>query len=200
MQPRVKKCEGFPIGISTSSSPQMGACCGRIVRSSTLFRRASVIALLAVLISPLQEFRNYLAEAASCKSLVTECEVRDALKQVGLNKSSGLDGQSYEAYLRLPHMFVTILTDMFNHWFTLGAIPGSVTKGVITLLKKGGRHIWEGLDYYRPMTLQNTELNILAMILANRLQLIISDLNGPEQSYAMKGKSIQDNLHLLAMS
>ena len=32
-----------------------------------------------------------LAEAASCEGVITECEVRDALKQVGLNKSPGLD-------------------------------------------------------------------------------------------------------------
>ena len=52
---------------------------------------------------PLQEFRSYLAdfprfgaaEAASCESVVTECEVRDALKQVGLNKSPGRDGLPY---------------------------------------------------------------------------------------------------------
>ena len=69
---------------------------------------------------------------------------------------------------------------MFNHWFAQGAIPGSITKGVITLLKKGRRHVWEGLDDYRPITLLNTELKILARVLANRLQLVISDLIGPE--------------------
>ena len=114
---------------------------------------------------PLREFRSYLAdfprlvaaEAASCEGVVIECEVRDALKQVGLNKSTGLDGLPYEVYLRMSHMFVSILTDMFNHWFAQGAIPGSVTKGVITLLKKGGRHVWEGLDDYMPITLLNTE-------------------------------------------
>ena len=94
--------------------------------------------------------------------MITEYEVRDVLKQVGLNKSPGLDGLPYEVYLRLPHTFVPILTDMFNHWFAHGAIPGSVTKGVITLLKKGGKHVWEGLDDYRPMTLLNTELKILS--------------------------------------
>ena len=80
---------------------------------------------------PLQEFRSYLAdfphlgaaEAASCEGVVTECEVRDALKQVGLNKSPGLDGLPYEVYLRMSHMFVPILTDMFNHWFAQGANP-----------------------------------------------------------------------------
>ena len=86
---------------------------------------------------------------------------------------------------------------MFNHWFAKRAIPGSVTKGVITLLKKGGRHVWEGLDDYKPMALLHTELKILARVLANRLQLVISDLIGPEQTFAVKGRSIQKNLHLI---
>ena len=53
--------------------------------------------------------------------MVTECEVRDALKQVSLNESPGLDGLPYEVYLRMSHMFVPILTDMFNHCFAQGA-------------------------------------------------------------------------------
>ena len=153
----------------------------------------------------LQEFHSYfadfprlgVAEAASYEGVVTECEVHDTLKQVGLNKSPGLDGLPYEVYLRMSHMFVPILTDMFNHWFAQGAIPGRVTKGMITLLKKGGRHVWEGLDDYRPITLLNTELKILARVLASRLQLVISDLIGPEQTFAVKGRSIQDNLDLI---
>ena len=66
---------------------------------------------------------------------------------------------------------------------------------MITLLKKEGRHVREDLDDYRPISLLNTELKIL--VLANRLQLVISDLVGPEQNYAVKGRSIQDNLHLV---
>ena len=117
-----------------------------------------------------QEFRDYLAdfprlgeaEVASCEGAVTECEVRSALKQVGLNKSPGLDGLPSKVYLRMSHMLVPILTDVFNHWLAQGAIPGSITKGVITLLKKEGRHVWGDLDDYRPITLLNTELKILA--------------------------------------
>ena len=152
-----------------------------------------------------QEFCNYLAdfphlgqaEAASCEGVVTECEVRNALKQTGLNESPGLDGLPDEVYLRMSHIFVPILTSMFNHWFAQGAIPGSLTKGVITLLKKGGRHVRGELNDYRPMTLLNTELKILARVLANRLQLVIRDLTGLEQNYAVKVRSIQDNLHLV---
>ena len=96
-----------------------------------------------------QEFHCYLAdfphlqeaEAARCKGVVTECELHDALKQVGLNKSPGQDGLPYKVYLRLLHMFVSILMDMFNHWLAHRAIPGSITKVVITLLKKDDRHV-----------------------------------------------------------
>ena len=155
-----KKYEGSPIGISFLSRPRTGDCCVRVVRYVMPFGRTFGVALPAALISRSGSFVAILptspalgpAEAAGCEGVVTECEVRDALKQVGLNKSPGLDGLPYEVYLRMSHMFVPILTDMFNHWFAQGAIPGSVTKGVITLLKKGDRHVWEGLDDYRPIT------------------------------------------------
>ena len=118
---------------------------------------------------PAHEFRSYLtdfpclgrgAEAASCEGLVTECKVRDALKQVGFNKSPGLDDWPNEVYLRMSHMFVLILTDMFKHWFAQGAILCCI---VITLLKKGSRHAWEDSDDYRTITLLNTELKILSL-------------------------------------
>ena len=41
------------------------------------------------------------------------------------------------------------------------------------------------------------QLKILAQVLANRLQLVICDLIGLEQNYTVKGRSIQDNLHLV---
>ena len=71
---------------------------------------------------PLRGFCSYLADfprigafkAATCEGVVTEYEVHDALKQVGLNKSPGLDGLPYQVYLRLPCMFVPILTDSFR--------------------------------------------------------------------------------------
>ena len=68
---------------------------------------------------------------------------------------------------------------------------------MITLLRKVGRNVWEDLDDYRPINLLNTKLKILARVLANRLQFVISDLIGPEQNYIVKRRSIQDNLHLV---
>ena len=70
--------------------------------------------------------------------LVTESEVREVLKQDGLNKSPELDGLPNEIYLRISYMVVPILTDVFNYWFAQEAFPGCIIKGAITLLKKGG--------------------------------------------------------------
>ena len=142
---------------------------------------------------PLQEFQKYLADfphlgaakSVICVGVVTECEVGDVLKQVGINKSPGIDGLPIEVYLRLPHMFVPLKTDRFNHWFAQEVIPGSVTKAVITLQKKGGRYVWEGLDDYRLITLLNKELKISTRVLVNHLQVVINDLIGPEQTFAV---------------
>ena len=125
------------------------------------------MALLAVLTSRFLEFRSYLAVF----SRLWEAEVRDSLKQVDLNKSPGLTGLPYEVYLRLLHMFVTYSDGRVQLLVHSRTHPGRVTKGMITLLKKGGRH--------RPITQLNTELKILDPVLKNRLQLVISNLIRP---------------------
>ena len=84
-------------------------------------------------------------------------------------------------------MFVPILTDVFNHWFAPGVILGCITKGVITLLKKGGKHVWKGLDDYRPKTAKH-RVKDFGPGIANRLQFVISDLIGLEQNYAVQGR------------
>ena len=51
----------------------------------------------------LQAFRSYLVdfpcsgavEAACCEDVITECKARDALKQVGLNKSPELEAAGH---------------------------------------------------------------------------------------------------------
>ena len=73
---------------------------GRLLHSSREMRDAFRDHFARCPDHPIREFRSYLAdfprlrvaEAADCEGVVTECEVRDALKQVGLNKSPGLDG------------------------------------------------------------------------------------------------------------
>ena len=140
-----------------------------------------------------QDFHSYLSdfihlqegEAASCKGVVTECSlwfVEAHWPQQIARTRWFIQRSLLEAATHV------CLTGMFNHWFAQGWLPGSINKGMITLLKKGDRHIWRDLNNYKPITLLN---------LASHLQLIISDLIGPEQYHVVKGRSIQNNLHLV---
>ena len=143
---------------------------------------------------PLQGFCSYLADfprlgaakAVSCEGVNTECEVCDALKQVGLKKSPGLDGLPTKCTWSCRTCLCLFWRIFSNVGLSRELSLVSVTKGMITLLKKGGKHVWEGLNDYRPITLLNTELNILARVLVNCLQVVISDLIGSEQIYAVK--------------
>lgn len=52
---------------------------------------------------------------------------------------------------------------------------------------------------YRPLTILNTKLKIWAKILVGRLQAVLPSLTGPEQTCAVKGRAIRDNLHLVSL-
>ena len=64
------------------------------------------------------------------------------------------------------------------------------------LLRKN-KHGGDGISNFRPLTMLNTDLKILAKILANRLQTVLPSLICPEQTCAVKGRTIQDSLHLV---
>ena len=72
---------------------------------------------------------------------------------------------------------------MFSHWIAHEANPGSISRGVITMLEKRGSNVWEKQDDYQPITLLNTELKNFAWILANHLLIVVGDLIGPDQPF-----------------
>ena len=90
-------------------------------------------------------------------------------------KSVGLDDLPYEVNLRLSHMFVPLLATIYNNWMRKGSIPSRFTRGIVKLLRKN-KHGGDGISNFRPLTILNTDLKILAKILANRLQTVLPSL------------------------
>ena len=145
----------------------------------------------------LADFPRLLAtEAAGCEGHIKEEEIREALKSVGLDKSPGIDGLPYEVYLRLSHMFVPLLATINDNWMRQGIIPRRFTRGIGKLLRKN-KHGGDGISNFHPLAMLNTDLKILVKILVNRLQTILPSLICPEQTCAVKGRTIQDSLHLV---
>ena len=93
-------------------------------------------------------------------------------------------------YFKLVHMFMPILTDVFNHWFAHLTLPGH-----ITFLKRNVWHFLKGLYDFRYITLFSTELKVLDSILKKRLWIITDDLIRTEQNYFVKAWLTQNNLH-----
>ena len=64
----------------------------------------------------------------------------------------------------------------------------SMRQRVISCLyKKGDRR---GITNWRPILLLNYDNKIYTKILANKMQLLLEDVIGPEQTAAIKGKTI----------
>ena len=140
--------------------------------------------------------RLSVTKAAGWEGGIKEDEIREALKSVGLDKSPGIDGLPYEVYLRLSHMFVPLLATIHNNWMRQGSIPRRFTRGKMKLQRKN-KHGRDGISNFCPLKMLNTDLKILAKILANRLQTVLPSLICPEQTCAVKGRTIQNSLHLV---
>ena len=87
-------------------------------------------------------------------------------------------------------------TYLYLFWRICSTI-GSPREPSLIALPRAWSHCWRKVASMFGRV--NTEFKILARVLANRLQLVIGDLIGPEQTYAEKERSIQNNLHLICM-
>lgn len=66
----------------------------------------------------------------------------------------------------------------------------------ITLICKDETRADE-MKCYRPIYLLNIDCKIISKVITNRLGTILSSIIGNDQTSAVKGRSIFDNIHLL---
>ena len=92
-------------------------------------------------------------------------------------------------------MFVPLLVTTYNNWMKQRTIPPLFTMGRVKLLCKD-KHGGDEISNFCPLTMLNTDLRILAKILADRLQTALPSLICPEQSCA-KDRTILDSLHMV---
>ena len=91
-------------------------------------------------------------------------------------------------------MLVDLLTSAFNDGIKVGKMHASFYHGVISLIYKKGP--FPNLDNWRHVTIMNVDHKILAKILANRLNDDLEKLVEKEQTCAIRGRLMWDNLGL----
>lgn len=118
---------------------------------------------------------------------ITVSEVQEAIKSLQSGKSPGPDGFTVEFYKLFSATLAPVLVAVFNEAFKEGRLPPSMCDASISLLlKKDKDPLLCGS--YRPISLLNVDVKILAKVLCARLQQVMSLLVSPDQTGFITGR------------
>lgn len=89
-----------------------------------------------------------------------------------------------------------LLLDMFNNSLSHGSLPHTLTQASVILLLKPGKINTER-GSYRPISLLNSDIKILAKALALRLETTMHDMISTDQTGFILGRHSFTNIHQL---
>ena len=129
--------------------------------------------------------------------LTEEC-VKAALASAPKGKRPGCDGLPYEFYTRFWSLLSEPMVAAFNEVFFSAAATPELSlcsrTGLIVLLHKGGDKPWDDPDSYRPITLLNCDLKLVAKVMVLRLGEPLDGVIDATQSAFVPGRWIGDNV------
>uniref|UniRef100_A0A8C5MQM8 Reverse transcriptase domain-containing protein n=1 Tax=Leptobrachium leishanense TaxID=445787 RepID=A0A8C5MQM8_9ANUR len=131
-------------------------------------------------------------QIAALDSPFTEEEIREVVKELKPNKAPGPDGLTGQYYKCFANSLVPRLCTMFNSLRGGGGLMPEALLASVVLIPKPGKDV-QGIDNYRPISLLNTDLKILAKLMALRLGPMLSTLIHPDQVGFMPGRQAFEN-------
>lgn len=111
-------------------------------------------------------------------------------------KTPGPDGYPIEFYKNFSPKLAPLLLEMFNHSLNVGTLPQTLTEANIILLLKHGKNPTDCASY-RPISLLNADVKILAKLLAIRLDAAMADIISSDQTGFMRGRHSFSNIRRL---
>jgi len=132
---------------------------------------------------------------------LTQEEAAAALRSLPRGKSPGTDGLTYEVYSAFWADISDWMIAAFNSVFldSTQAQPQLSTSqrlGLITLIYKGGGKPRQLPDSYRPITLLNCDLKIVAKAMVMRWGPVLPSVIDTTQTAFVPGRQITDNRSL----
>jgi len=112
------------------------------------------------------------AQKEHCDSSIHIKEVLQAITELKLNKSPGVDGLTSEFYKAFSEELAPFLLNLFLQCIDNGKLPPTLTQGLIILIPKPKKDTLI-LDNWRPISLLNNDYKILASILASRIKITL---------------------------
>lgn len=126
-------------------------------------------------------------------------EIAAAIASLAPAKAPGQDGIPLDFYAAYSEVLVPELLKLYNHIFESGSLPESFRQAVIIVLPKPGKNP-QYPNSYRPISLLQADIKILAKVLAICLNQIILSIIHHDQTGFMPGKNTTMNLRRLYMN
>ena len=134
-------------------------------------------------------------ESTVCEGRITKGECERSLNTISSDKAPGYDGLSIEFYRHFWNEIGDMVVNSYNEAFESCNLAESHKLSILSLIfKKGDR---DDLKNYRPISLSNTDYKLLASVLADRLQKVVSKVIGDEQTAYIKGRFSGENIRLV---
>lgn len=129
-----------------------------------------------------------------CEKNIETKDIEQAIKSFQNNKSSGNDGLTTEFYKTFFDILQNDMTQLYKEISEKGKMPDSMRQAVITCIYKKGD--MRDIANWRPISLLNYDYKIYTKIIATTLQSSLEDIIDSEQTAAIRGRSIIENLQL----
>lgn len=127
---------------------------------------------------------------------ITLLEIDTAISSLQSGKCPGADGYPVEFFKVLKGKINKLLQRVFNASFELSSLPGTMYISNITVIPKKDKDP-ELPSSYRPISLLGVDMKILSKVLANRLERVVSDIVGTDQTGFIKGRLSSNNTRCL---
>jgi len=154
--------------------------------------------LLAAIDKRLSPTEQQHCEGPQGDGTITLDEAAAALASLPRGKAPGLDGLTYEFYAAFWDEVGQLLVDAFNSVFTSQQQQPQLSQrqrlGLIALIYKGGGKPRDSANSYRPITLLNADVKILAKVLALRYGEVLDSVIDGTQTAFVPGRDIADNV------
>ena len=89
-------------------------------------------------------------------------------------------------------MVAETLFEFYRECLAIGNLGDSASLGLISLIHKGKSLIRNNVLNWRPITLSNIDYKIIAKLLSNRIQTVMTQLVGKQQQGFIKGRNISN--------
>lgn len=126
----------------------------------------------------------------------TVMEIKAAIKALPRSKAPGSDGLPVEFYKEYATQLAQRLKHLYQTALDAGSLPDTTLQAIRVPLPKPGKNNTE-LEGYRPLSLLNTDYNILGKILATRLAHLIPGLIHVDQCGFVAGRNTALNIRRL---